>query len=105
MNRSTSASAAPRSFETGVTTNKVSPVMGALQDVHSSHSRVHTQLDALESALTVALRDEPEIAGANGQATPKELPQSALHAELLQAGDESYAIERRIDRLIQRLSL
>lgn len=81
----------------------VSPVQGAVNEVHASNARSHNLLDVLEVALGAVLRPEPET-GKAGE-TPAEMPQSPLHAELLQAANAGFAIERRIDRLIQRLTL
>lgn len=82
---------------------KVSPVRGAVDEVHASNARTHNLLDVLEGAMGAVLRPEPE-AGKAGE-LPAEMPQSPLHAELLQAANAGFSIERRIDRLIQRLTL
>lgn len=82
--------------------NKVSPVLGALQQIHVAHDRGHEALDRLEKALDLVLSPTPPT---NPSDAVGELISSALHGELVSARGRALWFEARVDALIDRLTL
>lgn len=81
----------------------VSPIMGAVSSVAMGQHRAYALLDRLEEALARVTRQQGAVASA--EARKEQQPQSELHAELLVIVDQGVAIERRIESILNRLTV
>lgn len=100
-NANRSDAAAPRHIAAADSGTKISPVLGALHEVHGAHNRCHAELERLEQALEAVLAPAPP---SNAESS-SELSHSALHGELLTARDHAIGFEAKVINLINRLTL
>ena len=80
----------------------VTPIGGAVSSLVNSQKRMYGLLDSLEAGLAMVTR---EVDVPTEREHKREMPQSALHGELLALVDGSVAIERRIESILNRLTV